>query len=381
MTEKEFDDVFSENVRNARSVIHPDEQDWQNLSSKIDRFHSKSRYWLRVLPWLLLLLVSSYNLWLHKSVDKITQNLAENSKGKGITSITRDTLFLEKKIYLKDTIYKFLPVYKRIKKIESGENVQNNSLAEINNPVDNLIEKDSLVKKNLSVPFDQINAGNNLSFLFKQQGEEKPENKYFEEKIGSKLNIKSSVGFSVGSFLPINSNEIKNPLAIALQAEFEMLPRFSIRPSLLYTQHFFELEDLNSAKMVFSSTNNLQGTYTLHEIKCIKKTVIPAIAFNYYFYETEKVEGYLGAGVAADFSFPTQLDYEFKDLINNNSYKYSLKDKLGASNPSFFSNLGGKINTKSAISFSGEIRAGISKNQTSVYTPFIAVLTGISFEF
>lgn len=381
MTDNEFDHLFSENLKNSRSFINPDETDWQELSSKIDRFQSKRRYWLRALPWLLLLLVSSYTLWLFTSLNKIEQKLVENSTGKDFYSRLRDTLFLEKNIYYKDTIYKYLPYYDGVKKPELSNNDKNKSYVGTNNPLDIKNDKDTVIKNKSWEPFDHINSGNNLSILFSQEGEEKPKVKYFSDKIGNKLNIKSSVGFSVGSLLPIISNEIKNPVAMAFQAEFEILPRFSIKPSLLYTQHFFELEDLNSAKIVLSSTIYPQGSYTLHEIKGIKKTIIPAIACNYYFYKNKNLEGYSGIGIASDFTLPTQMDYEFKDLTNNNTYKYSLKDKLGSSNTSFFSTIGGKFNPKYSVSFFGEIRVGISKNQTSEYIPFLAALSGFSFVF
>jgi hypothetical protein len=185
----------------------------------------------------------------------------------------------------------------------------------------------------------------------------------------------------VGTLLPLNSNEIKKPVAMALHAEFEIFPRFSIKPSVLYSQHIFELEDLNSTKIVLSPSNNPQGTFTLHEIKGIEKIIIPSIAFNYYFYRNKNLEGYSGIGVSSNFTLPTQLDYEFKDLTNYNSYKYSLIDKLGSNNISFFSNIGSKIHTKSAISFFGEVRGGISKYQTSKYIPFMAVLAGATYTF
>jgi hypothetical protein len=381
MTDNEFDHLFSKNLKNARSIINPDENDWKELSSKIDRFQSSRRNWLSFLPWLLLLLVSSYTLWMLNSMNKLEQSLVEISAGKKFNSILKDTIFLEKDIYIYETIYKSIPFNKAVKEFQPDNIAENRSFVEQNNPLGIIIEEDTLVKNKPWDPVDILKSGRNLSAIYSQQREINLEVKDFSEKKENKLKIKSNIGLSVGTLLPLNSNEIKKPVAMALHAEFEILPRFSIKPSVLYSQHIFELEDLNSTKIVLSTSNNPQGTFTLHEIKGIEKIIIPSIAFNYYFYRNKNLEGYSGIGVSSNFTLPTQLDYEFKDLTNNNSYKYSLFDKLGSNNISFFSNIGSKIHTKSAISFFGEVRGGISKYQTPKYMPFVAVLAGATYTF
>jgi len=381
MTDNEFDHLFSENLKNSRSIINPDENDWKDLSSKIDGFQSSRRNWLSFLPWLLLLLVSSYTLWMLKSMNKFEQSLVEITAGKKFGSILKDTIFLDKEIYINETIYKYIPINKIVKQFQPDNIAQNKSFAEQNNPLGIIIEEDSLVKNKSWDPVDIIKYGKNLSVIYSQQREKNPEWKFFSEKKENKLNIISNIGLSIGTLLPLNSIEIRKPMAIELMAEIEVIPRFSIKPSLLYTQHFFELEDLNSTKIVLSTSNNPQGSFTLHEIKGIEKKIIPAISFNYYFYKNKNLVGYSGVGIASNFTLPTQLEYEFKDLNNNNTYKYSLKEKLDSENTSFFGNIGGKMLTKSAISFFGEVRVGISKYQASNYKPFMVALAGASYTF
>lgn len=381
MTDNEFDHLFSENLKNSRSIIEPDENDWQDLSSKIDHFQSNRRNWLKFIPWLLLPLVSGYGIFRVTSLEKMQQNLIDISREKDFDLRPKDTIFLEKEILIYDTLYKYIYVNKLKDAMQSVNNEHPLSSIEQNTSIDNFYNEDFPLKNNSWEKVDLLESGRNLSIVKSQQRAKNPERKFFSEKKENKLNIISNIGLSIGTLLPLNSIEIRKPMAIELMAEFEVIPRFSIKPSLLYTQHFFELEDLNSTKIVLSNSNNPQGSFTLHEIKGTEKKIIPAISLNYYFYRNKNVEGYSGVGIASNFTLPTQLEYEFKDLTNNNTYKYNLKEKIVSGNTSFFINIGGKMHTKSAVSFFGEVRVGISKNQASNYKPFMVALAGASYAF
>lgn len=173
MTDNEFDHLFSKNLKNARSIINPDENDWKELSSKIDRFQSSRRNLLSFLPWLLLLLVSSYTLGMLNSMNKMEQSLVEISAGKKFNSILKDTIFLEKEIYINETIYKYIPVNKAVKEFQPDNIAENRSFVEQNNPLGVIIEEDTLVKNKPWDPVDILKSERNLSAIYSQQREKK----------------------------------------------------------------------------------------------------------------------------------------------------------------------------------------------------------------
>ena len=106
MSDNEFDHIFSENLKNARSIIEPEEDDWHHLADKLNDYQSKRRNWLKVLPWILLPFITGYAVWSGTALHhlKLEKSFAENSQYN--PSIVRDTIIVEKEKYIHDTIYK-----------------------------------------------------------------------------------------------------------------------------------------------------------------------------------------------------------------------------------------------------------------------------------
>ena len=106
MSDNEFDQIFSENLKNARSIIDPEEGDWHDLTSKLDYFQSKRRNWLKVLPWILLPFISGYAVWSGIALHhlKLEKSFARSTQYN--QSIVMDTIIVEKEKYIHDTLYK-----------------------------------------------------------------------------------------------------------------------------------------------------------------------------------------------------------------------------------------------------------------------------------
>ena len=105
MSDNEFDHIFSENLKNARTIIDPEEGDWHDLTSKLDHFQSKRRNVLKYLPWLLLPFLFVYAVWNQIALNKLKQvdHAVRSQIGE---TLKRDTLILHRKIYMVDTLYK-----------------------------------------------------------------------------------------------------------------------------------------------------------------------------------------------------------------------------------------------------------------------------------
>jgi hypothetical protein len=118
MSDNEFDHIFSENLKNARSIIEPEEDDWHDLTSKLDQYQSKRRNLLKVLPWILLPFITGYAVWSgialhHLKLDKsFVGNTQYNQP------IVRDTIIVEKEKYIYDTLYKVAYVHRVSKERE-----------------------------------------------------------------------------------------------------------------------------------------------------------------------------------------------------------------------------------------------------------------------
>lgn len=163
MSDNEFDHIFSENLKNARSIIDPEEGDWHNLASKLDHFQSKRRNVLKYLPWLLLPFLFVYSVWNQIALNKLKEvDYAVHSETG--ESIKRDTLILDKKIYIVDTLYKTIYIYKN-----------NNAAASLavkekqgpTNQPDNLTLKEDLaiVKNSINKRLDTISQTFDTAFV------------------------------------------------------------------------------------------------------------------------------------------------------------------------------------------------------------------------
>jgi len=118
MSDNEFDHIFSENLKNARSIIDPEEDDWHDLASKLDHFQSRRRNGLKYLPWLLLPFLFVYAVWNQIALNKLKQadHAVHSQTGE---PLKRDTLILDRKIYMVDTLYKTIYIYKNNNAAES----------------------------------------------------------------------------------------------------------------------------------------------------------------------------------------------------------------------------------------------------------------------
>lgn len=377
MSDNEFDHIFSENLKNARSIIDPEENDWHDLSSKLDHFQSKRRNWLRVLPWILLPFITGYAVWSSMALHKLTQEKSFGGNTEYNQTIVRDTIIVEKVKYIYDTLYKVAYVNRAFegKAVSPGVNhpilaVPSEALTyqkEINTVVKKIDEKQELMSQVLDT------AGFNL--VEKEEEVKVPE----ENKKEAKSSVK--IGLSAGAFIPLSVNEIKNPIALQWSSEWLISPRLSLVPSLIFAQHFFETEDLSSSRVVLSSGNNPLGTSTLHEIKGIERNIIPSLSTNYYFLYKNKVQAYSGIGLGAKITMPAQITYEFIDLSNNSSYKYNQVSKKISTQILIMGNIGGSVQITSRLSFFAEAKMGISKGNTVKANAFLATFLGIGYQF
>jgi hypothetical protein len=200
-----------------------------------------------------------------------------------------------------------------------------------------------------------------------------------ENKNESKTSIK--VGLSAGAFIPLSLDEVKNPVALQWSTEWVISPRINLVPSLIFTQHFFETEDVSSSKVMLSSSSNPLGSFTLHEIKGIERNIIPTISTNYYFLNKKKIKVYSGIGLGAKITMPAQITYEFIELSNKSSYKYNQVSNKISTDILLMGNLGGSIQVTSRLSFFTEAKMVISKGNTAKSNLFLATFLGIGYQF
>ena len=376
MSDNEFDHIFSENLKNARSIIDPEEGDWHNLASKLDHFQSKRRNVLKYLPWLLLPFLFVYSVWNQIALNKLKEvDYAVHSETG--ESIKRDTLILDKKIYIVDTLYKTIYIYKN-----------NNAAASLalkekqgpTNQPDNLTLKEDLaiVKNSINKRLDTISQTFDTVFVNQKP---KVEEVLLPEEEKKEARVRKFVGFSSGILVPLGLTEIKNPLAFQISVELPVLAGFSIVTSLIYGQYLFENEDMINDKIMVSTTNNPQGSFTLNEIKGMERIFIPSISMNYSFLDKNRFRLYSGIGLGVKVNLPTQLEYEFLDVFNNNSYKYKQVSKMFSSQILISGNLGGVMQIKRNFSVFGEARIGVSKGKEMKFNSLMTATGGIRIQF
>ncbi|MDP5046808.1 MAG: hypothetical protein NWQ39_00285 [Saprospiraceae bacterium] len=377
MSDNEFDHIFSENLKNARSIIDPEEEDWYDLTSKLDQYQSKRRNWQKVLPWILLPFITGYAVWSGTALHhlKLEKSFVGNSQYN--PSIVRDTIIVEKEKYIHDTLYK-LAYVNRVFKEKLVSPVVNQPILAV--PSEALTHQDEIITEVKRVDKKQESILQIVDTLSANLVEKKEELKIPDEnKKESKTSIK--VGLSAGAFIPLSLDEIKNPVALQWSTEWVISPRFSLVPSLIFTQHFFETEDLSSSKVMLSSSNNPLGTFTLHEIKGIERNIIPTISTNYYFLNKKKIKVYSGIGLGAKITMPAQITYEFIELSNNSSYKYSQVSNKISTEILMMGSIGGSLQVTSRLSFFTEAKMGISKGNTSKTNSFLATFLGVGYQF
>jgi hypothetical protein len=189
------------------------------------------------------------------------------------------------------------------------------------------------------------------------------------------------IGLSAGAFLPLSLDEIKNPLALQWSIEWLMSQRFSLVPSLIFTQHFYETEDVSSSKVMLSSSSNPLGTFTLNEIRGIERNIIPYFSMNYYFLNRNKIRLYSSIGLGAKITMPAQITYEFIDLTNKSSYKYNQISNKISTGIFMLGNVGGSLLITSKLSLFAEAKMGISKGNMVKTSSFMATFLGVGYHF
>ena len=377
MSDNEFDQIFSENLKNARSIIDPEEGDWHDLTSKLDYFQSKRRNWLKVLPWILLPFISGYAVWSGIALHhlKLEKSFARNTQYN--QSIVRDTIIVEKEKYIYDTLYKVAYV-DRVSKEKAVSPVVNQPILGI--PSEVFTHQEELISEVKKIDEKQESVLQTLDTLSANLVEKKEEIKIPDEnKKESKTSVK--VGLSAGAFIPLSLNEIKNPVALQWSTEWVISPRFNLVPSLIFTQHFFETEDLSSSKVMLSSSSNPLGSFTLHEIKGLERNIIPSFSTNYYFLNKNKIRVYSGIGLGAKITMPAQITYEFIELSNSSSYKYNQISNKISTEILMMGNIGGSLRVTSRLSFFAEAKMGISKGNTAKINSFLATFLGVGYQF
>jgi hypothetical protein len=377
MSDNEFDHIFSENLKNARSIIEPEEDDWHDLTSKLDQYQSKRRNLLKVLPWILLPFITGYAVWSgialhHLKLDKsFVGNTQYNQP------IVRDTIIVEKEKYIYDTLYKVAYVH-RVSKEREVSPVMNQPILAV--PSQALTHQEEVITEVKKIDKKQEPILRIVDTLSANLVEKKEEIKIPDEnKKESKTSIK--VGLSAGAFIPISLDEIKNPVALQWSTEWVISPRINLVPSLIFTQHFFETEDVSSSKVMLSSSSNPLGSFTLHEIKGIERNIIPSFSTNYYFLNKKKIKVYSGIGLGAKITMPAQITYEFIELSNKSSYKYNQVSNKISTDILMMGNLGGSLQVTSRLSFFTEAKMGISKGNTSKTNLFMATFLGVGYQF
>jgi hypothetical protein len=377
MSDNEFDHIFSENLKNARSIIDPEEEDWYDLTSKLDQYQSKRRNWLKVLPWILLPFITGYAIWSGTALHhlKLEKSFVGNSQYN--PSIVRDTIIVEKEKYIYDTLYKVAYVH-RVSKEKAVSPVVNQPILAV--PSEALTHQEEIITEVKKIDKKQESILQIVDTLSANLVEKKEEIKIPDENIkGSKSSVK--VGLSAGAFIPLSLDEIKNPVALQWSTEWVVSPRFSLVPSLIFTQHFFETEDVSSSKVMLSSSINPPGTFTIHEIKGIERNIIPSFSTNYYFLNKKKIRVYSGIGLGAKIIMPAQITYEFIEISNNSSYKYNQVSNKISTEILMMGSIGGSLQVTSRLSFFAEAKMGISKGNTAKTNSFLATFLGVGYQF
>jgi hypothetical protein len=376
MSDNEFDHIFSENLKNARSIIDPEEDDWHDLASKLDHFQSRRRNGLKYLPWLLLPFLFVYAVWNQIALNKLKQadHAVHSQTGE---PLKRDTLILDRKIYMVDTLYKTIYIYKNN---NAAESLTVKEKQRPTNQPDNLTfqEDHATVIKSVNKRLDTISPAFDTEFVNQKP---KAEEVLLPEEEKKEARVRKFVGFSSGILVPFGLTEIKNPLAFQISAELPVLAGFSIVPSLIYGQYLFENEDMMNDKIMVSTTNNPQGSFTLNEIKGMERIIIPSISMNYSFLDKNRYRLYSGIGLGVKINLPTQLEYEFLDVFNNNSYKYKQVIKMSSSQILISGNLGGVLQIKRNFSVFGEARIGLSKGKEIKVNALMTTMGGIRIQF
>ncbi len=376
MSDNEFDHIFSENLKNARSIIDPEEDDWHDLASKLDHFQSRRRNGLKYLPWLLLPFLFVYAVWNQIALNKLKQadHAVYSQTGE---PLKRDTLILDRKIYMVDTLYKTIYIYKNN---NAAESLTVKEKQRPTNQPDNLTfqEDHATVIKSVNKRLDTISPAFDTEFVNQKP---KAEEVLLPEEEKKEARVRKFVGFSSGILVPFGLTEIKNPLAFQISAELPVLAGFSIVPSLIYGQYLFENEDMMNDKIMVSTTSNPQGSFTLNEIKGMERIIIPSISMNYSFLDKNRYRLYSGIGLGVKINLPTQLEYEFLDIFNNNSYKYKQVIKMSSSQILISGNLGGVLQIKRNFSVFGEARIGVSKGKEIKVNALMTTMGGIRIQF
>lgn len=377
MSDNEFDHIFSENLKNARSIIDPEEEDWYDLTSKLDQYQSKRRNWLKVLPWILLPFITGYAVWSGIALHHLKLEKSFDGNSQYNPTTVRDTIIVEKEKYIYDTLYKIAYVNGVPKEREVSPVVNQPILAV---PSEALTHQEEIISEVKNIDKKQESILQIVDTLSANLVEKKEEIKIPDEnKNESKTSIK--VGLSAGAFIPLSLDEVKNPVALQWFTEWVISPRINLVPSLIFTQHFFETEDLSSSKVMLSSSSNPLGSFTLHEIKGIERNIIPSFSTNYYFLNKKKIKVYSGIGLGAKITMPAQITYEFIELSNKSSYKYNQVSNKISTDILMMGNLGGSIQVTSRLSFFAEAKMGISKGNTAKTNSFLATFLGVGYQF
>jgi hypothetical protein len=377
MSDNEFDHIFSENLKNARSIIDPEEEDWYDLTSKLDQYQSKRRNWLKVLPWILLPFITGYAVWSGIALHHLKLEKSFDGNSQYNPTTVRDTIIVEKEKYIYDTLYKIAYV-NGVPKEREVSPVVNQPILAVQSEA--LTHQEEIISEVKNIDKKQESILQIVDTLSANLVEKKEEIKIPDENTKeSKSSVK--VGLSAGAFIPLSLNEIKNPVALQWSTEWVISPRFNLVPSLIFTQHFFETEDLSSSKVMLSSSSNPLGSFTLHEIKGIERNIIPSFSTNYYFLNKKKIKVYSGIGLGAKITMPAQITYEFIELSNKSSYKYNQVSNKISTDILMMGNLGGSIQVTSRLSFFAEAKMGISKGNTAKTNSFLATFLGVGYQF
>jgi len=377
MSDSEFDHIFSENLKNARSIIDPENDDWQDLASKLDHFQSKRGNWRRVLPWILLPFVTGYAVWSGIALHDLKQEKSIAGITLSNQPIFRDTIIVAKEKYIHDTLYKVAYV-RRASNEKPVSPVGNNIIFAV--PSEASTQQEEIITEVKKIDENHESILQIVDTLSASLVEKKEEVKIPDEnKKESKTRVK--VGLSAGAFIPLTLDEIKNPVALQWSTEWVISPRFSLIPSLIFTQHIFETEDLSSSKVMLSNSSNPLGTFTLHEIKGKERNIIPSFSTNYYLLNKNKISLYSGIGLGAKIKMPAQITYEFIELSNNSSYKYNQVSNKISTEILIMGNLGGSLQVTSRLSLFVEAKMGISKGNTVKTSSFMASFLGLGYTF
>jgi hypothetical protein len=377
MSDNEFDHIFSENLKNARSIIDPENDDWHDLSSKLDHFQSRRRNWLKILPWILLPFVSGYAVWSGVTLHHLKQEKSIAGITQYNQSIVRDTIIVEKEKFIHDTLYQVAYVHS-VSEEKPVSPVGNNLILAV--PSEALTQQEEIiteVKKIVEKHESILQIVDTVSATLVEKKEEVkiPD----ENKKESKTRV--IIGLSAGAFLPLSLDEIKNPVALQWSTEWLISPRFSLVPSLIFTQHFYETEDVSSSKVMLSNSSNPLGTFNLHEIKGIERNIIPSFSTNYHFLSKNKIRLYSGIGLGAKITMPAQITYEFIELSNKNSYKYNQVSNKISTEILLLGNVGASLKVTPRLSLFAEAKMGISKGNTVKTSSFMATFLGVGYQF